>query len=798
MENKKLTSALLVATLLSGCGGGGGSSDTPKVDANINTAPVAGADVGTAQNNNSVTVNVLENDTDAENNALSISEISTSPLNGEASISGGSIVYTPNVNFAGSDSLTYTISDGEFTATAELQLAVNHTLTVSGQVTDSPIGNAEVTVESNGQTYSTTADAEGNYSLDVVINDMLASLILTATGSKELGQENVQLQLFLGESATLLEQVDEHRDLISETNTTNITHVTTATYLLAKDLNDDEPFASMQEYLDTAAEISVEELIETAAFIKLMVDNDNFNLPEGETIVSFLDNTDEGSIGTVEAINGYLESNNYIDENGEATAEYSAAIETSKTETINDPKVMLQFTEEMITGKSLVEINDTKLGWLDFTASVIRHNSNGLATRYDSRHREVSTAEGLNWAVENGKLKYSYDELTGAYTREFSESFEELVTEYGFEQSVQSALVQAQNQGIIPPGIPLEIRYGVINKTVTLLAKSEDTYKVEEQVHSGYELVMPGEMNWQGDNPSASEDYSNTLTYVEPNTSLLNGLTIADIAGDWVMSLDYTIGKDVWSLQPVDVSGSDVVSINGTTASSRLSNHEFSVIFENGIIILKDGEVTYRVTPFQQAANNYLAYTEKLINNSLEKAYVWQMSKFDNTYQKLTNNLATELPEFQLANINGYFKEHWEGDKLKLADIWGYQFKANGTLRRGIYGENANSGSDIEVEHFYLGDDRWTWDTSGNIVNLRFGDSYQVRHRTWEVINVDDNGRALVFEYSSWGNDNNQDSVVTEDETGQFIYPRINSVSKEDMSNWEEAWKNTQDYGLIN
>ncbi|WNC73276.1 Ig-like domain-containing protein [Thalassotalea psychrophila] len=798
MENKKLICSLFTAVLLTGCGGGGGggSSDSTKVD--TNTAPVAVADTGTAQNNNSVTVNVLENDTDAEQNSLSITNITTAPGNGSAEISGSSIVYTPNTDFAGSDSLTYAVSDGEFTATAELQLAVNHTLTIAGQVTDSPIANAEVTFESNGQVYSTTADAEGNYSLDIVIDDMFANLILTATGSSELGQENVQLILFVGEAKSLLQNIDESRELVSDPNATNITHVSTAMYLLAKDLNDDKEFTTIQEYLDAASQISVEELIETATFIKLMIDNENFNLPSGETIITFLDNTNGGTASTVEAINVYLEINDLVDENGFETIEYSNAFEAAKTETVNDPNVVLQFTEDMLIGESLVELNDTQEGWLDFSANVTKLNANGLATNYGSTYRSTPTVNGITWSVESGKLIYSYDQLNSVMIREFSNSFEELVNDFGFDQSVQNELLQAQNQGIIPSGIPLEIRHGFINKTITLLAKSEDTYKVEEQTEYGYELVMPSEMNWQADNPLSFWHEQNTVTYVKPNTSVLKDAVLADLIGDWVMSLDYTIDKDYWSLQPVDVAGSDVVSINETTASSRLSSHQFSVAFENGTITLKEGAVTYRITPFQQTGKNYLAYTEKLVNNTFDKAYVWQMSKFDTTYPKLTNNLATELPEFQLANINGYFKEHWEGDKLKLAEIWGYQFKADGTLRRGIYGEPANSGAEIEVEHFYLGDERWTWDTASNVVNLRFSDYYSDRHRTWEVINVDDNGRALVFEYSTWGMDKNEDGVVTADETGQFIYPRINTVSKEDMSDWAEAWKNTQDYGLVN
>lgn len=64
------------------------------------------------QANKSVTINVLANDYDANGDKLTITGVSR-PTHGTAVVKSGKIVYTPNKNYSGSDSFTYTISDGK-------------------------------------------------------------------------------------------------------------------------------------------------------------------------------------------------------------------------------------------------------------------------------------------------------------------------------------------------------------------------------------------------------------------------------------------------------------------------------------------------------------------------------------------------------------------------------------------------------------------------------------------------------------------------------------------------------------
>ena len=97
-----------------------------------------------------VTISVLENDFDADNDPLSVTGV-TDPPNGTAVISGGgtTVDYTPDPNYSGQDTFTYTLSAGGDIANAQVTVTVSnvlHALTIvpqgpgSGTVSSTPMG----------------------------------------------------------------------------------------------------------------------------------------------------------------------------------------------------------------------------------------------------------------------------------------------------------------------------------------------------------------------------------------------------------------------------------------------------------------------------------------------------------------------------------------------------------------------------------------------------------------------------------------------------------------------------------
>jgi VCBS repeat-containing protein len=79
----------------------------------VNDAPVAVNDTATTSQDTPVTINLVANDTDVDQDPLTISTVS-SPSNGSVVINNnGAVTYTPNAGFTGADTFNYTIQDGQ-------------------------------------------------------------------------------------------------------------------------------------------------------------------------------------------------------------------------------------------------------------------------------------------------------------------------------------------------------------------------------------------------------------------------------------------------------------------------------------------------------------------------------------------------------------------------------------------------------------------------------------------------------------------------------------------------------------
>lgn len=95
-----------------------GNRSTAKVTVTVGTppstnkAPTAVADTKTTTAGSPVTINVVTNDTDPDNDTLTLLG-GTYPRNGYVYKSGNSAVYTPRAGFVGTDTFTYIITDGK-------------------------------------------------------------------------------------------------------------------------------------------------------------------------------------------------------------------------------------------------------------------------------------------------------------------------------------------------------------------------------------------------------------------------------------------------------------------------------------------------------------------------------------------------------------------------------------------------------------------------------------------------------------------------------------------------------------
>ncbi|MFW1528280.1 tandem-95 repeat protein [Vibrio parahaemolyticus] len=166
----------------------------------VNDAPVAKDDIATTQEDTSVTIDVLPNDSDVDGDKLSIQSASVPEAQGKVEIVDGKLVFTPAENFHGDAEITYTLTDGALTDQATVNVtvnAVNDTPVVESNIADQALAEdfTPYTIDLNTAFSDVdnvdgelTFSVSGNSNIQVAIVNGIATITPTAdwNGSETL------------------------------------------------------------------------------------------------------------------------------------------------------------------------------------------------------------------------------------------------------------------------------------------------------------------------------------------------------------------------------------------------------------------------------------------------------------------------------------------------------------------------------------------------------------------------------------------------------------------------------------
>lgn len=155
-------------------------SDTATVTIEIgddvsNTAPLAQDDEFPVINDGTtVTLPVLTNDVDNDTSSLTVTAVGNTSNGGTVLLSNGVVTYTPAVDFVGTDTFTYTVSDGEFSDTAEVTVNV----TEPGEITNSRFSGSVFLDANNNGTQDASESGIGGVPITLSGTDTSGNSIL--------------------------------------------------------------------------------------------------------------------------------------------------------------------------------------------------------------------------------------------------------------------------------------------------------------------------------------------------------------------------------------------------------------------------------------------------------------------------------------------------------------------------------------------------------------------------------------------------------------------------------------------
>ncbi len=367
---------MFVYSISDGQGGTWAASVTVTVTA-VNDAPDARNDLPLTNEDTAVTINVLSNDIDTDGDTLTITSL-TQPAKGTAVLNPDkTITYTPNLNTNGSDSFTYTISDGHGGSdTATVNLTVS-------PVNDPPVAVAD----------SATVAEDGTATIAVAANDTdpeNSALTLTAVTQGAHGTVTIltgnQVRY---QPAANYSGPDTFTYTIRDPG--NLTSVGTVNVTVTP--VNDPPVAvadSAATNEDTPATVSV-----------LTNDTD----VDGDTLtVSAVTQSANGSVTTNGATVTFTPAANW---SGVATFTYTArdtgGLESTATVTVtvnpvNDPPVAATdgaATNEDTPATVSVLTNDTDVDGDTLTVSAVTQSANGSVT---TNGATVTFTPAANWS----------------------------------------------------------------------------------------------------------------------------------------------------------------------------------------------------------------------------------------------------------------------------------------------------------------------------------------------------------------------------------------------------------------
>ena len=232
------------------------------------------------------------------------------------------------------------VAVGEVSVQADVEGAPENcveppSLALEGTVRDNPIPFATVVVTVGGVTYTTVADENGDFFIEIASLDLSALVLIESLGENPNDEtRTVDMVSLAGTFSKLLEDADGD-GIVDGTENPNInnTPYTTALFVLLVQGNGGEPPTTLEELQAAEKTVEATEVLQLAAVIKLLVDDPDYELPidpgTGEpypSILEFLADSEVDGDGNTPVDNFIVDNQEDVDDAVEVILEDAGII----------------------------------------------------------------------------------------------------------------------------------------------------------------------------------------------------------------------------------------------------------------------------------------------------------------------------------------------------------------------------------------------------------------------------------------------------------------------------------------
>jgi len=729
--------AVAMSAILTACGGSGGSGnggDEPTPPTN-NPPEFSGASAS-ALNGAVIDVDLAAQASDADGDSLSIESVGE-VAHGDVTFSGLILSYDPQDGFAGTDSVEVTVTDGTDSVTGTVTFTVKQGLSLSGRVVDEPIPNAKVIVEIGGESFEATADADGFYTLDIETSDLDSYIKVIATGAEEdETAKGVKLVSLLGEIGSVLAAAGDDRTLGGENdNAANVTNVTTARYVLAVEANGGEEIVSDEEMETAEKSIDADKLLEIAAVIKIVLDNPEYDLPEGsESVLDLVTDT--------EAYNSFV---------AEVTSEdpENNALTEAMEQVVNDPALVQAYTKDNLASVYYLSYAAAP-GFLSRGGDMYQFNENntGLVAN------EQGTTEFI-WSITNGYVSVVFDQPL--------ETFSYHAVEAVLDAEMAEQWIQTTNSAQI--GVTIREKNIRFTRLVDgAIIDTVNTDSVYDYIYddAGTGIDIPDVLDQTG---------SGQVQLRDANASEALPIVAADLQETWAVNSYYTYTGSSYN-GPVATLGyaTDLFDfVEGGNGLAQISGRTFNWNLQDNVVTLDFNDQTSLEVKKLDGVGELSAFALSTFDaNGALMAFSYNFGTWQDPAAALTaENVVTEEGFHWTTFVNGWIADYWQDGVFDVVagSGFGWEFKQDGSSNNlsfwyDSYDEDGDGNTEEVMQRHAAGN--WSIGNDGVLSFSRYCQEGSCRRREWLGLQAGDD-EIVVVEREAFAADN---SLI--------IAPRVN------------------------